>query len=186
VWLIYYLATVKNTLIEMLWLFKQFIYICLMKRGPQHLPWSQGLLRAAILAYFLTGVLQMLTKAPLEAVLPMMVVDVAVMLLYAWVCLKAFNYPARFVQMATAMAGTGTLFQLLAWPLMAYLDYQQDIPSPGTSILLVFIMGWNLAVYAHIFRESFNVQLLPAFVLTLAYTAIIVSVSQFLFPGVGV
>ena len=53
-------------------------------------------------------------------------------------------------------------------------------------MLLLFVVGWNLAVYAHIFRESFNVRMLSAFILTLTYAAITVSVRQLLFPGVGV
>lgn len=170
----------------MLSLIKPFIYICLMNKGPQHLPCSQGLLQVSLLAYLITGVLSMLSATPLDEALPVMLADLAVMLLYAWLCLKAFNQSARFIQMTTALAGVGAIFQILAWPLMAYLDNQQGAPAPGLSMLLLFVVGWNLAVYAHIFRESFNVRMLSAFVLTLTYAAITVSVRQLLFPGSGV
>lgn len=185
-WLIYYLATVENTLVHMLWLLKQFFYICLMNKGPQHLPRSQGLLHVSLVAYLITGVLSMLSVMSLELALPMMLVNLVVMLLYAWICLKAFNHLARFVQMTTAMAGVDAIFQFIAWPIMAYINTQQDVPAPGMSMLLFFIVGWNLAIYAHIFRESFNVRMLSAFVLTLAYVAITVTVRQLLFPDVGV
>lgn len=170
----------------MLSLFKLFAYICLMNKGPQHLPYSQLLLQLSLLAYLISGVLSMLSTAPFEKALPIMLADTTVMLLYAWLCLKAFNKSARFVQMTTAMAGVGAIFQILAWPLMASMGNQQGQVS-GTVILLnIFLLGWNLAVYAHIFREAFNVRMLSAFVLTLAYVAITVSVGQLLFPGAGV
>jgi hypothetical protein len=57
--------------------------------------------------------------------------------------------------------------------------------SGELSFLLLFLLSWNLAVVAHIFREAFNVRLLAAFVLTLAYKVIEVSLSQILFPELG-
>jgi len=165
---------------------KPFIYICLMNKGPQDLPWSYGLLQVAALAYLISGVLSMLSAAPVDQSLLVMLVDLGVMLSFGWLCLKAFNKSPRFIQMSTAMVGVGTIFQLLAWPLMAYIDNQQEVSAPGTSLLLLFVVGWNLAIYAHIFRESFNVRMLSAFVLTLAYAVITVTVRQLLFPGLGV
>lgn len=184
--LIYYLATVENTLFHMPSLIKQFLYICLMNKGPQDLPWSRGLLHVSLLAYLFSGFLSMLATTPFDQALLVMLADLAVLLLYAWLCLKAFNKTSRFVQMATAMTGVGAVFQIIAWPLMAYIDNQAEAVAPGMSLLLLLIVGWNLAVYAHIFRESFNVRMLSAFVLTLTYAVITVSVRQLLFPDVGV
>lgn len=185
-WLIYYPATVENTLFHMPPLIKQFFYICLMNKGPQDLPWSHLLLHASLMAYLISGVLTMLATTSFDQALLVMLADLAVLLLYAWLCLKAFNKAPRFVQTATAMAGVGTLFQLVAWPLIAYADSQANAAAPGISILLLLVVGWNLAVYAHIFRESFNVRMLSAFVLTLTYAVITVSVRQLLFPDAGV
>lgn len=165
---------------------KPFFYICLMNKGPQDLPWSFGLLQAALLGYLISGVLSMLSAAPVDQALLVMLVDLGVMLAFGWLCLKAFHKSPRFIQMMTAMAGVGTAFQLIAWPLMAYIDNQKEASAPGMSMLLLFVVGWNLAIYAHIFRESFNVRMLSAFVLTLTYAVITVSVRQLIFPGMGV
>ncbi|MDQ1363771.1 MAG: hypothetical protein QG652_1633 [Pseudomonadota bacterium] len=165
---------------------KQFFYICLMSKGPQDLPWSHQLLHVSLLAYLISGVLSMLDTTPFDQALLVMLVDLAVLLLYAWLCLQAFNKLSRFIQMATALAGVGTIFQLIAWPLLAYIDNQPETTASGLSIWLLFFVGWNLAVYAHIFRESFNVRMLSAFVLTLTYAVITVSVRQLLFPDAGV
>jgi hypothetical protein len=184
--LIYYPATIKNTLFGMPALIKQFFYICLMNKGPQDLPWSHLLMHVTLMAYLISGVLSMLATTPFDQALLVMLADLAVLLLYAWLCLKAFNKTPRFVQTVIAMAGVGTFFQIIAWPLMAYIDNQAEAAASGISILLLLIVGWNLAVYAHIFRESFNVRMLSAFVLTLTYAVITVSVRQLLFPDLGV
>ena len=88
--------------------------------------------------------------------------------------------------MMTALAGVGTLFQIVAWPLIIYMGSQQASPSPTVFMILLMLLAWNLVVYAHIFRESFNIRLLAAYVLALTYVVISASVRQILFPDAGV
>ena len=91
---------------------------------------------------------------------------------------------ARFVQTISALAGVGSLFNLVSVPLQNQIQAGQQAGqiSGELYMLLLFFMAWNLAAVAHIFRESFNVRLLAAFILTLAYMAIEISVNQILFP----
>lgn len=186
VWLIYYRAIVENTRVLMLLLLKQFFNICLLNKGPQDLPGSHLLLHFTLLAYLMSGVLSMLAATPLEQALPVMLVDLCVLLLYPWLCLKAFNKSPRFLQMMTALAGVGTIFQIVAWPLLIYMGSQQASPSPTGFMMLLMLLAWNLVVYAHIFRESFNIRLLAAYVLALTYAVVSASVRQLLFPDAGV
>lgn len=167
-------------------LFRRFFRICLLAGGPQDLPYSHALLRLSVLFYLLSGIASMLSATTLDMALLAMLADLAVLLLFGWLCLKAFGKAARFVQMTSALAMTGAAFQLLAWPMLVYLEgLPADSPSISISLLLLLITGWNLAVYTHIFRESFNVRMLAAFVLTLCYAVISVSVRQLLFPELG-
>jgi hypothetical protein len=168
-------------------LIKQIFRICLLAAGPQDLPFSHTLLRLSLLLYLLSGLATMLPAAAPDMAILAMLADTAVLLLFGGLCLKGFNMPARFVQMSTALAATGSVFQLLAWPMLVYLDsLPKDTSSVSVSLLLLLVTGWNLAVYTHIFRESFNVRMLSAFVLTLCYAVIAVSVRQFFFPELGV
>jgi hypothetical protein len=167
-------------------LLKQFFYICLLNKGPQDLPGSYVLLYITLLAYLISGILSMLTTMSLELAFPVMLVDLSVLLLYPWLCLKAFRKSERFIQMVTALAGVGTIFQIAAWPLMTYIDGQQATLPPAVSMMLLIVVAWNLVVYAHIFRESFNIRLLSAYVLALMFAVISASARHLFFPDLGV
>jgi len=168
-------------------LLKRLFNICLLTRGPQDLPFSVPLLRLVLLLYFVTGLLSLLTYVSVDMAVMMMLLDVALLLGFSWVCLQAFRMQPRFVQMLTALAGVGILFNLLSLPLLAQIQLARETGqmAGGLSFLLLFLISWNLAVIAHIFRETFNVRLLAAFLLTLAYKVIEFSVSQLLFPELG-
>ena len=88
----------------------------------------------------------------------------------------------------TAILGTGSLFQVLAWPLMFYFQVAQakDVIVPELGFMLLVLISWNLAVYAHIFRETFGIRLFAAFLLTLSYAIISITSRQLLFPDLGV
>ncbi len=168
-------------------LLKRLFHICLLTKGPQDLPYSVMLLRVFLLTYFATGLVSLTTSFPMEEAVLVMIVDISLLLLFSWLCLQAFKMQARFVQMISAMAGIGTLFNMVSIPLMAQIAVakQGGQISGELSFLLLFLISWNLAVIAHIFRESFDVRLLAAFVLTLAYKVIEISLSQILFPQLG-
>lgn len=168
-------------------LLKRLFQICLLSRGPQDIPYSPLLLRLAVIAYFLSGLLGVMTQTSLMESVAMMALDLLVLLLFSWVCLQAFKLRQRFVQTVTALCATGTLFQLLFLPVLMQLPTSADdvTPAASLSLLLYILISWNLAVVAHVFRESFSVRLPAAFVLTLAYIIIEMSTSQFLFSGSG-
>ena len=168
-------------------LLKRLFHICLLTRGPQDLPCSVLLLRLLLAVYFISGLFSLLTTVSVDVAILVMIVDIAILMLFCWVCLQAFKLRARFVQTMIALTGVGSLFHLLSVPLLAQIQVAGATGqvAGGVSFLLLFLISWNLAVIAHIFREAFNVRLLAAFILTLAYKVIEVSVSQILFPELG-
>ncbi len=168
-------------------LLKRFLNICLLTQGPQNLPHSNLLLQILLVVYFITGSLSMLPGTAFEDGVLVMMLDLAVLLLFTWFCLQVFKKQARFIQTTIALAGVGTIFQLLAWPLLVQMESlkQSGETSVEISLLLLVIISWNLAVFAHIFRQAFDVRMLAAFVLTLAYLIINVTVRYLIFPQVG-
>ena len=168
-------------------LLKRIFHICLLSKGPQDLPYSVLLMRLLLLVYFISGLLSLLTSVSVDVALLVMLVDMAILLAFSWFCLRAFRMPSRFVQMMIALTGVGSLFHLLSVPVLAQIRVASATGQVAgeLSFLLLFLISWNLAVIAHIFREAFNIRLLAAFVLTLAYKVIEVSVSQILFPELG-
>ena len=90
--------------------------------------------------------------------------------------------------MLSALAGVGAMFQLLEWPLQLLIASAETTAQflAELSLFLLIAVSWNLAVFAHIFRESFGIRLLSAFLLTLAFAIINITVHQMLFKDLGV
>ena len=168
-------------------LLKTYINLCLLNKGPQSIPYSIILLRLVLVLYFVTGVLSSLPSSSFGQSVQMMCVDIFILMVFCWGCLQLFRKSSRFNQMMTAILGAGSLFQLLAWPLMFYFEIAQakQVIVPELGFLLLMLISWNLAVYAHIFRESFGVRLYAAFFITLLYAVISVTSRQLLFPELG-
>lgn len=161
----------------------RFLKICLLSQGPQDLPYSSALLRGTLLLYFVTGLFGLSPILTLEQSLPVMAVDLALLLVYSGLVLKAFKKPQRFVQMVSALAGVGAIFQLVEWPLLIKLALA-EVTGPISAeiqMLWLIVVSWNLAVYSHIFRESFEIRLLSAFLLTVAFAIINIAVQQMFF-----
>lgn len=148
-----------------------FLQIILLNRGPQDVPFSRSLFRFSIGLYFLTGLASQLTVDSLYVALASMLLDVTLLLVYARALLAGFGKAARFNQMGSCLLLVGSLFQLVDWPLLNYLQQAEaaDTRAPMVSLLLLLLMSWNLAVYAHIIRHSLDVRMPVAFVLTLMY-----------------
>ncbi len=169
-------------------LLKRYLKICLLANGPQDLPHSQLLFQLMVLVYFITGCLSMWPMVGFGESFAVMLVDLTILLLFSLICLMIVNKRPRFLQAATALTGVGSLFQLLAWPLLLYVNEakQSDNVPVEASFLLLVIISWNLAVYAHIFRQAFNIRTSTAFVVTLVYVIINIKTRGFLFPDLGV
>lgn len=169
-------------------LLKRLFNICLLASGPQDIPYSQLLFRLMITVYFVTGIMSMWPSVDVFDSVFIMILDASILLAFAWICLKTFNKTARFIQVGTTLLAIGSIFQLLAWPLIAYLDSLKDAGNTSSelSLILLALISWNLAVYAHIFRQSFEIRMLSAFIMTIAYVVINITARQILFPQTGV
>ena len=169
-------------------LLKRFLNICLLSNGPQDLPYSYLLFRILLVMYFISGILSMLSSTVFEDGVLIMMLDVSVLLLFTWLCFQAFKKQPRFIQTMTALAGVGTIFQLLAWPLLIQVESlkQSGETSIEVSLLLLIIISWNLAVFAHIYRHALGIRTPVAFILTLAYVMINVTARYLIFPQIGV
>ena len=165
-------------------LVKPFFYICLLSTGPQDIPYSINLFRLSLLAYLLTAVLTLTQGMALEQAISASLVDMTILLIFARICLHLFNKLGRFIQMTTALLVIGAAFQILAFPLLVSIQAGEK-GNAELSLILLLLFSWNLAVYAHIFRETFEIKTGLAFVITLVYTLISFSANQMLFPQAG-
>ena len=163
---------------------KVLIENLLLRKGPQDFAYSTILMRLCLVIYFLTGLPSLMISASFEESVIAMALDVLVLLSFVYVCLQAFAKLPRFKQTVTALAGTGTAFQLAVLPLLynAPGETGQAQAVLMMSVLLLMIVSWNLAVYAHIFREAFSIRLSAAILMTLSYVILSVAVRKLVFP----
>jgi len=158
----------------------------LLKKGPQDFPFSPALMKLCLLGYFVTGIPGLMISVSFPQAIFAMVLDVMVLIAFVYLCLQAFSKSERFVQSVICMASMGAFFQLLVLPLIFNFDADPKVAEDmlGLSLMLLIVVSWNLAVYAHLFRESFGVRLPSAMILTVCYIVITLMVRKIFFPEI--
>ena len=145
--------------------------ICMFRAGPQDLPASPWLLKLLFAGYIAVGVLSgrllgSVSKAFVEALF-----DASLLGLVLFTFLNWHGLRARFVQTYSATLGCGLIINTLALPLIYGIAAAQA--SGGVSIELALIwlaiLGWDIAVLAHILRHAFNITLARGFMFSVIY-----------------
>lgn len=149
-------------------LLKLLIQICLLRTGPQALPAAPKLLSRSLIAYVTVGVIALMTTHGFRAALVAALADAALMLVLLQVALVWRGRRARFLQTATALAGTGAVLGLLLLPVLGLAGGGTEVGALA-SLLWLLLFGWSLAVAGHILREAFETQLPVGVLAALVY-----------------
>ena len=161
-----------------------FIQICLLRRGPQDLPFSGILLAITLIAHTVMSVL--LSTVALSATRALLsgVVDTVLLVVLTGALLYAQRRNTRVIQTLTALAGTGAIITLAALPVSGWLHGADQAAGEGgfAVLLLLILTGWSLAVTGHIFRHALSVPYFLGLVLAAAFYWISISVFRALFP----
>lgn len=156
-------------------LIRYFFRLCLLRAAPQDLPASPVLLWLALGANLVAGVwLVAGAREDLGLALLEGLVDSLLMLSLLWLALRLQKLGGRFLQSATALLGSSALLAMVALVPLALTAPQGETVTPVSelaALVLLGVIGWNLLVFAHILRHSFNVSLGLGFGLAVAYTA---------------
>lgn len=168
-------------------LLQRFFQICLFKAGPADVPASHWFLKLVCLIYFVVGVLVSHVDHPWTASLAASFSDTLLLLAVCWLLLYLRRLHGRFLQTATAMAGTGTIMGLLGLPIF-WLYRQVEPYGQLTSLVLLLVlvlMFWSLFITAHIFRHALEIRPGMAAILTVAYTILSLIVVGLTISGVA-
>jgi hypothetical protein len=138
-------------------LIRLFLDICLFKKGPQDIPNSSILLRLVMLAYWTMGlVLLSLQMAWFDALLRAGV-EALILFGFLWTALILLKKSPRLRQTATAVYATDTLISGCTIPLLAWLLIAPE--EKGISLLMFFLILWQVAVLGHILRYALTIPL---------------------------
>jgi GAF domain-containing protein len=170
-------------------LFELFLDICLLRKGPQHVPDAPVLLRLTAIAYGLSGLLVSLITLAAPAALFLTLLDLALLSGLTYGLLRFRGYLERLSQTLTALFGAGTLLQLVALPLVIWLTQESVARTAGQeampelpSLLYFFLFGWNIAVLAHIVRQALSFTLGGGLLCALGYILLYWTLSDWLYP----
>jgi hypothetical protein len=164
-------------------LLNHFVDLCLLRRGPQDIPFSTQLLAGASLLNVLVGVVMIVdVRTGVFSALAESLFDAGLMLAVLYFALRSQNRLARFVQAATALMGSSLLLGLLALPLISW---SRNADSGEAGLLLLALIIWSMVVMGHILRHTFEVGLGIGIGLAFAYTLLSWNLALILFPVVN-
>ena len=165
-------------------LISRFFEICLLRAGPQDLPASTVLLYVSLIIYVISGLLLSLINAELGKSLLIVTVDVFMLAGLAYLLLWIRMLTRRYVQTLTALAGSGAILELTAWPLLYWQNLSAVANSPAlliASLLLWAWLAWNVIVVAHILRHTLTTSFFNGTLLSVLYMFVSVSVIRIVF-----
>jgi hypothetical protein len=162
-----------------------FFNISILRAKPQSLPASPFLMISTLTAYGLISLLISLIELPVIQAFFSALVDTALLVTLAFISLWIIDTPERRLQTITALAGTGSLLQLIAWPILLWLssvgeaDNSTLLYIPRWGLLLLVI--WNILVIAHILRHALSVSLPITFGISVLYMYFAIRIANILF-----
>lgn len=162
---------------------RRYVAIALLRGTPANLP---GNLESVVLAavfglasYALVGSLDGTLGNALQRGLIDLILSAT--LLYATLVL--FARQPRFPQSLSALCGAGGIINLVALPLMWRLSELPQGVTPGAGFLLpwTLLIGWSIAVQAHVLRTALDCRMALALALAVGYLFIALAVFDLLF-----
>ena len=130
-----------------------FFDICLLRANAENVPASRVLLIMSVLAYFVLSLGITFIEGNLSKIVAVILVGFILVIALAQVGLWIRSSMNRSVQTITALAGTGTIFCILTWPLV--LMGEQWIFA---RYLLLLIFIWDIVVVGHILRNALSLS----------------------------
>jgi len=142
-------------------LFNLFLDICLLRKGPQDVPTSVALLQLSVAVYAIVGLVLLLANLNITQAFTLVMLDLGLLLGLTYGVLNILGRGTRFTQTVTALAGTGLLLELIAWPLAIWIGQanlrQEAAALP--SLLYLALLVWNIAITGHILRHALSTTL---------------------------
>lgn len=166
----------------MLALVQVFWQIALLRKGPQTLPASRELLWLLLAAHWLIGVILVIDTLSLERALLSGLVTTLIMVALVHALLILHRHHNRVTQTLSALAGCEVLLGLFMLPLLVMLHIGGGMVALVAMFWLLLI-GWNIAIAAHIFRHALGVRLAVGVLFAIGYILVSISLSSFLIPA---
>ncbi|GAB4393800.1 MAG: hypothetical protein Tsb005_13630 [Gammaproteobacteria bacterium] len=157
-----------------------FWQVCLLRLGPQDLPYSTTLFSLIILGYVGVNLAQGTFYQPLTSAIWQTCILLSVDLLFLAVVLYLRTKIARYIQTACAILGVNTLINVLILPValihvtfIAQINNELALFALGM-LFLILVLGiniWLIVINSHIFRHALDVPFAGGLFVALALMA---------------
>lgn len=173
-------------LAEVTTILRAYFLLCIFRSEPRDMPAASAFLIFSVALYVLSGTALALVYQPPPLAILSAIVETALLLALTWILLAVHGLQSRFIQTATAMAGTGFLFSLFSLPLFLFRPWVENgSESPLlllVSMLLLFLVLWNITVLAHILRHAVSASFTMGVLLAIGYVWVITATLSFIVP----
>jgi hypothetical protein len=167
-------------------LLTRFVDLCRLRSTPQDLPHSQFLMLFCIGGYFLLGFAVSIQEQGFGLAILTASADTGLMVGLAYLGLWVRDSLPRAVQTITALTGTGALFELVAWPVVTFLQQLKEGESSSLSLLLLALVIWNITVIGNILRHALEVPMWVGTSIALLYIYTSLRVMAVLYVAGGI
>lgn len=151
--------------------YNSFFQIALLNKKPQDLRVSRKEFSTLLVIYFCISYITAFIYLSSDYAVPFAFLDISLLLLFVYFCLLICGFPNRWRQSAAAMAGCGSLFGIVAIPLLILINQLKDNPELTTiiSFFLTVLVLWNIVINAHIFRHAYSIFFIGGLGIALMY-----------------
>lgn len=165
---------------------KIFVDLCLLRANPQDLPHSVSLELITLVTYTALSYLLALSSTTPGTALLAALVDIGMLVGLAYAGLWILDLKTRMTKLITALAGSGTIWQLVALPVMGLLiDSSDKTGESGLAVLgyllLLALVAWAIFIIGHILRHALNIKFFFALGVALLYVYTSMRVGSALF-----
>jgi len=148
-------------------LIRLFWDICIFKRGPQDVPYSQFLLGIMMALEFLLGFLAMLipdnqgATRPLSQIIPFLLADILLTIGFTSLVLWLHGKVVRIRQTITTLFGVDILLGFIHLPfIFVAMAAGKQVEMLGMYYLgTMIVLMWQLGVYSSVFRHALSISI---------------------------
>ena len=159
-------------LLTVLLLLQAFWQILLLRKSPETIPYSRFLLGFTLILHLLIGISFGVINQPVTTALIFATSGTGLVVSGTYLLLALYGVRSRLLQTVTAMAGCESLIGLMALPVNVWLHSVDKANAALPGMLSLLLLGWNMAVVAHIWRHALSVQLWLGYLYAIGYVIV--------------
>ena len=154
------------------------------RKRPQDLPVANELFWFSTVIYTVLSALISYTSQTFFISLISGLIEISILLFISFLFLYLRSVPKRWMQVTTALAGTGAIISIIILPLIyARVFIPVDATVQEIILTLIFILWfWNLSVMSHILKNALSSSYVLAALGAFTYVAVTYLILENLFP----